>query len=44
MSEDIFIFDESGIILKKVIDKSIRNVTIPDGVTSIGVFAFAYCS
>lgn len=43
MSDDIFKFDESGTILKGIKDKSIRNVTIPDGVTSIGDEAFYSC-
>ncbi len=44
MNNDIFIFDESGTILKGVNDKSIRNVRIPDGVTSIGDYAFCECT
>ena len=44
MSDDIFIFDESGTILIGVKDKSIKSVIIPDGVTRIGEDAFCDCS
>ncbi len=33
MNDDIFIFDESGTILKGVKYKSVKSVIIPDGVT-----------
>ena len=44
MSEDVFIFDESGTILKGIKDKSINSVTIPEGVASIGDDAFCECT
>ena len=40
MSDDIFIFDESGTILKGVKDTTIKSVIIPNGVKSIGKKAF----
>ena len=44
MSDDIFIFDESGTILKGVKDTTIKSVIIPNGVKSIGEKAFYECS
>ena len=44
MSDDIFIFDESGTILKGVKDKTITSITIPYGVKSIGQRAFEDCT
>ncbi len=44
MSDDIFIFDETGTILIGVKDKTIRRVIIPNRVKSIGDFAFDDCS
>ena len=44
MNNDVFIFDESGTILVRVKDVSVKSVTIPNGVKKIGNGAFAYCS
>ncbi len=44
MNDDIFIFDETGTILEGVKDRTIKSVTIPDSVTSIGESAFIDCS
>ena len=44
MSDDIFIFDESGTILIGVKDTTIKSVIIPNGVTSIGDHAFYKCT
>ena len=44
MKDDIFIFDESGTILIGVLDCSIKSVTIPNSVTSIGDNALKGCS
>ena len=44
MSDDIFLFDESGTILKGVKNKAIKSITIPDSVTSIWEEAFRECS
>ena len=44
MRDDILIFDESGIGLRGVKDKTIKNVIIPDRVMSIGYGTFYDCA
>ena len=44
MNDNIFIFDESGTILKGVKDQSIKSIVIPNSVTSIGACAFYSCT
>ncbi len=43
MSNDIFLFDKTGMILKGINDRAIKSITIPDSVTSIGKAAFSWC-
>ena len=44
MTDDIFLFDESGTILKGVKNKSIKSATIPERVIIIDNFAFSGCT
>ena len=42
--EDIFELSKDGKTLIKVYDENITNIAIPNGVTTIGQFAFRGCS
>lgn len=44
MMEDIFELSEDCKTLLRVTDKNVTHVTIPDGVTKIGISAFRDCS
>ena len=42
--EDVLIYDETGKEVTGVKDCSVATIVIPDGVTSIGEYAFEFCS
>lgn len=42
--DKVFELDQSGTVLKEVLDHSITNATIPNSVTTIGRWAFRWCS